>query len=165
MLDKETEKILLNKGDFQVNLFGEKVRTDERTKLFEKFVIPPFSVLDTRAGVWQSRKRSWVKGLTIKSELGRKETKSVGTWSGSVPGYYDKKAAVERELGEKLTNTEFEKEYLPRLLADSSLAFTNKGGILSIFDPVACELCYRWFCPDPPMHPRVYKEYLSRSLL
>jgi len=29
----------------------------------------------------------------------------------------------------------------------SALAFTDKGGILSIFDPVACELSYRWFCP------------------
>jgi len=146
-MDEDTKKTLLNKGTYTENLFGEKVRTDERSKLFEKFVIPPFSVLDTRSGYWQSRKRSWVKGLTIKSELGRKDTKAMGTWSGSVPGYYDKKAAVERELGEKLTPAEFEKEYLPKLLADSALAFTDKGGILSIFDPVMCELAYRWFCP------------------
>ena len=147
-MDEETRKILANEGDYQINLFGERVRIDEKNKLFEKFVIPPFSVLDTRQGYWQDRKRAWIRGLKIQSELGRNKTKAMGTWSGSVPGYYDKKAAVERELGESLTNTQFETKYLPILLANSSLAFTDKGGILSIFDPVACELMYRWFCPD-----------------
>lgn len=147
MLDENTKNILLNKGDYLTNLFGERVRVDERSKLFEKFVIPPFSVLDTRQGYWQSRKRSWVKGLKIQSELGRSKTKAMGTFSGSVPGYYNKKKAVERELGVKLTLQEFEKNYLPKLLESSSLSFTDKGGVLSIFDPVMCELMYRWFCP------------------
>jgi DNA modification methylase len=146
-MDEDTKKILLNKGDFQVNLFGERVRIDERKKLFEKFVIPPFSILDTRQGYWQDRKKAWIRGLKIESEVGRSQTKSMGTFSGSVPGYYDKKAAVERELGVKLSNKEFESDYLPKLIENSSLAFTDKGGILSIFDPVMTELCYRWFCP------------------
>ena len=147
MLDKQTKDILLNKGTTQVNLWGEKVRIDEKAKLFQKFVIPPFSVLDTRSEYWQNRKKAWIRGLSIKSEMGRSSTKTMGTYSGSVPGYYDKKAAVERELGIQLTNQEFQLNYLPQLLADSCLAFTNKGGILSIFDPVCCELMYRWFAP------------------
>lgn len=146
-MDEETKKVLLNKGDYQVNLFGERVRLDERAKLFKKFVIPPFSILDTRQGYWQNRKKAWVRGLGIKSEIGRSKTKAMGSYSGSVPGYYQKKEAVEREIGVRLTNQEFEKDYLPQLLTTSSLAFTDKGGILSVFDPVACEMCYRWFCP------------------
>jgi len=38
---------------------GEK---EEYNKLEDKFVVPPFSVLDTRQGYWQDRKRYW-KGL------------------------------------------------------------------------------------------------------
>jgi ParB-like chromosome segregation protein Spo0J len=40
------------------------------SKLIDKFIIPPFSVLDTRQGYWQDRKRQWLS-LGIKSELGR----------------------------------------------------------------------------------------------
>jgi ParB-like chromosome segregation protein Spo0J len=39
-------------------------------KLADKFIVPPFSVLDTRQGYWQERKRAWI-ALGIKSELGR----------------------------------------------------------------------------------------------
>ena len=39
-------------------------------KLSDRFLIPPFSVLDTRQGIWQDRKRWWLS-LGIKSELGR----------------------------------------------------------------------------------------------
>jgi hypothetical protein len=38
--------------------------------LAEKFLVPPFSVLDARQGYWQDRKRAWL-ALGIKSELGR----------------------------------------------------------------------------------------------
>ena len=42
----------------------------ERNKLQDRFIIPPFSVLDTRQGYWQDRKRKWI-ALGIKGELGR----------------------------------------------------------------------------------------------
>lgn len=40
--------------------------------LAQRFVVPPFSVLDARQGYWQDRKRAWIS-LGIKSELGRGE--------------------------------------------------------------------------------------------
>ena len=40
--------------------------------LAEKFMIPPFSVLNAREGWWQDRKRAWL-ALGIQSELGRGE--------------------------------------------------------------------------------------------
>lgn len=40
--------------------------------LAERFIVPPFSVLDARQGYWQDRKRAWIS-LGIKSELGRGE--------------------------------------------------------------------------------------------
>lgn len=38
--------------------------------LSERFLVPPFSVLDARQGYWQARKREWLS-LGIQSELGR----------------------------------------------------------------------------------------------
>lgn len=38
--------------------------------LTEQFIVPPFSILDTKQGYWQTRKRAWMS-LGLKSELGR----------------------------------------------------------------------------------------------
>ena len=49
----------------------ENGNADEaRTTLAERFLVPPFSVLDARQGYWQDRKRAWL-ALGIQSELGR----------------------------------------------------------------------------------------------
>jgi hypothetical protein len=39
-------------------------------KLADKFLVPPFTVLDARQGYWQDRKRAWLS-LGIQSEVGR----------------------------------------------------------------------------------------------
>jgi hypothetical protein len=54
--------------NLKVDLFGEPII--ENVLLRKKFLEPPFSVLDTKGGDWQNRKREW-KTLGIKSELGR----------------------------------------------------------------------------------------------
>ena len=52
----------------QKDLFGNDVITDELLR--DKFIEPPFSILDTKSGNWQRRKKLWLaKG--IKSEVGR----------------------------------------------------------------------------------------------
>lgn len=43
---------------------------EKRATLSDRFLVPPFSVLDARQGYWQERKRQWL-ALGIKSELGR----------------------------------------------------------------------------------------------
>ncbi len=53
------------------NLFGEEVPID--LLLRDKFIEPPFSVLDTKQGGWQNRKRKWAE-LGIKGEVGRDST-------------------------------------------------------------------------------------------
>ncbi len=51
-----------------IDLFGNEIIED--VLLRDKFIEPPFSVLDTKSGNWQKRKRKWIaKGL--KSEVGR----------------------------------------------------------------------------------------------
>lgn len=44
---------------------------NQRGNLQERFIVPPFSVLDTKQGYWQDRKRIWK--TIIKSEEGREE--------------------------------------------------------------------------------------------
>lgn len=41
-----------------------------RKTLQERFIVPPFSILDSRQGYWQDRKKAWM-ALGIKSEVGR----------------------------------------------------------------------------------------------
>jgi len=50
------------------DLFGNVIIKDELLR--DKFIEPPFSILDTKSGNWQKRKKLWInKG--IKSEVGR----------------------------------------------------------------------------------------------
>jgi len=48
-----------------------------RATLAERFLVPPFSVLDARQGYWQARKSAWI-ALGIQSELGRGENANPG---------------------------------------------------------------------------------------
>jgi DNA modification methylase len=50
------------------DLFGNEIVTDPILR--EQFIEPPFSVLDTKSGNWQRRKKLWAS-LGIKSEVGR----------------------------------------------------------------------------------------------
>lgn len=80
--------------------------------LAERFVLPPFTQLDARSGVWQERKKLWLQ-MGLKSEAGR----TARTFA---------KAAGKDEVSQKL--------------------LAMSGG-QSVFDPVLCEMAYRWFCP------------------
>ena len=51
-----------------------KANAEPNAKLSDRFGVPPFSVLDTRQGYWQDRKRQWL-AMGIKSELGREHLK------------------------------------------------------------------------------------------
>lgn len=85
--------------------------------LADKFGVPPFSVLDRRGGEWQDRKRQWGR-LGIQSEIGRDSIVNrlnIG----------DNGLALMLRSGAKGTGVP---------LADG----------ISVFDPVVCELAYRW---------------------
>ena len=51
-----------------LDLFGNEIITNPLLR--DKFMEPPFSVLDTKGGAWRNRKREW-KRLGIESHLGR----------------------------------------------------------------------------------------------
>lgn len=70
--------------------------------LFDRFMVPPFSVLDARGGWWQDRKRAWID-FGIEGELGREDKPR--TWYIGEPGantgqmMVDEGAAEERRHG------------------------------------------------------------------
>jgi DNA modification methylase len=70
------------------DLFGNDVSNNPLLR--DRFIEPPFSILDTKGGGWQARKRQW-KQLGIQSHLGRGAECNVKTMSGLTPEEYEKK--------------------------------------------------------------------------
>lgn len=127
--------------------------------LATKFLEPPFSVLDTRGGRWQQRRQSWLS-LGIKSELGRglEAGGSVAEPGGqgsdlAGPMRARMTSGDGRELQPGKGNAR--SDYGAYQSGDAR-AFSNdlmKGNEgpaagISIFDPVLCELAYRWWAPE-----------------
>lgn len=104
--------------------------------LTERFLVPPFSVLNAREGWWQDRKQSWIN-LGIQSEIGR-DSELLFNKSSQSAAVYSKKNAYEAKIGRKVSWEDFFQAY-PDLKTMSTT---------SIFDPVLCELAYRWFSPE-----------------
>lgn len=103
---------------YGTDFFGKAIRPPSKGTMSDHFILPPFSVLNAREGVWQSRKRRWLN-LGIEGEIGRDATEAVGNLFESFNKY-------DKDLGKNSNRKEF---------------------TTSIFDPVLCELMYKWFCP------------------
>jgi hypothetical protein len=134
--------------------------------LATKFLQPPFTVLDTRKGDWQERRRSWLS-LGIRSELGRGAhvydtgasregglTQTMAAGLGRPEGTVRERLAMERQnqagyryaerglLSKATERKGFGADYDT---ANGENAWGGSG--TSIFDPVLCELAYRWWAP------------------
>lgn len=111
----------------------------QTSSLVERFGLAPFTVLDARAGAWQSRKQAW-KDLGIKSEVGRDDDLLWASPQSKFANWYEIKNQADSDAGRKLPDAEVIASHGERLIE-----FSDSGA--SIFDPVLCELLYRWFCP------------------
>lgn len=126
----------------QEAMFGDLAATAPSALLTSRFVVPPFSVLDSRAGYWQARKAQWL-ALGIRGELGRGDDL---LYAGAIQDF----DYVRRREGTKPPAT-------PKMAAPLLYTGTAQAGLnaiagttyqgTSIFDPVLCEIAYRWFCP------------------
>ena len=65
--------------------FWEGCEIDNGGELLKKFIVPPFSILDTKQGYWQERKRQWLS-IGLQSELGRAGLANTCV-GGNVPDY------------------------------------------------------------------------------
>lgn len=135
--------------------------------LAERFMVPPFSVLNAREGWWQDRKRAWL-ALGIQSELGRGAPIVPAIPGGGSPrpaADYGKSKArgdgrgkaadarafdggirkIDRGAKTRAADARTFGQDLMRGEGRSEAQATGTG--TSIFDPVLSEIAYRWFCP------------------
>ena len=117
---------------------GEDAREAAAGTLQQRFGLFPSSVLDTRRSWWQERKRAWL-ALGVRSELGRGDDLLSMPVQMRDPAFYAKRTAKEAELGREISTEEFREEFW----SEAEATFIGT----SIFDPVLCEIAYRWFCP------------------
>ncbi|MGD1467177.1 ParB N-terminal domain-containing protein [Vibrio harveyi] len=110
-----------------------EVPQGKKGSLADKFIIPPFSVFNSRKGWWQQRKRAWLD-MGIQSEIGRSDMLNITSLNQN---QYTEKNEIEKKLGRKLTIEEYKTKYSKINMMPTS----------SVFDPVLTELCYEWFCP------------------
>lgn len=107
--------------------------TGPNPSLAERYLAVPFSLLDARTGWWRDRKAAWL-ATGIQSELGRSDQLLFAT-SAQPPATYAAKNAFEAALGRKATWAEFAQAHPDQIKQQGT----------SVFDPVLCELVYRWF--------------------
>lgn len=62
----------------------------------------------------------------------------------SDPSFYTKKTAVEKQLGREISIEEFRRDHYKREEQDLGQSQSVQTGT-SVFDPVLCEIAYRWF--------------------
>ncbi|QCO07411.1 ParB N-terminal domain-containing protein [Azospirillum argentinense] len=105
--------------------------------LSARFGVSPFTVLNAREGWWQERKRAWLS-LGIKSEIGRGEDLLFNQSAQSQAVY-----GLKNEMRERLGREPAWED----VLDEAKRRGVSIMGQTSIFDPVMCELAYRWFCP------------------
>jgi hypothetical protein len=132
-------------------------------------MIPPFSVMNAREGWWQDRKRAWL-ALGIKSELGRGGGAATPPPPPTVTRNADGTLNYGGTDGQAARfDTQRQPNACPggapmpmdRAKNKAKGAGGGDGGNgeayvptegptasgTSIFDPVLCEIAYRWFCP------------------
>ena len=129
----DAELIVAEVGEVVCEEWGVELKDEEHEsltnpkKLSDRFIIPPFSVLDTKQGAWQQRRNYWLS-LGIKSEIGR-DSMALNFSSGI------KDSSV--VSGSGLNWSESTKDMVAKI--------AGKSDGVSIFDPVLCELAYQWF--------------------
>jgi hypothetical protein len=121
-------------------MFDNKEKFDPviPSTLTERFIIPPFSIFDSRQGYWQERKKAW-HSLGFDSQETREDIELVAK-SGQSPAIYALRNTMRDQLGR-------DPDW------DEIIAYAKEKGMhlyegASIFDPVLTEICYKWFCPE-----------------
>lgn len=126
--------------DLAAGGFGGDGEQEEGTKLEDRFIVPPFSILDTRKGYWQERKRMWRHTIGDYGES-RNDT-LIKSPELKYKDIYQKSAKKRKELGISFP------EYLEKFVSKEELAKADATVLsqgVSILDPVLSEIIVRWF--------------------
>ena len=114
----------------------------ENGSLHDRFVVPPFSILDTRKGYWQARKKMWREAIGDMG--GTRNDKLITSPEIKYKDLYLSTRKHREELGIGFG------EYLEKYVSDEVKEREAKKVLsqgVSLFDPVLSEICCKWFTP------------------
>lgn len=110
--------------------------------LNDRFIIPPFSILDTRKGYWQDRKKKWRNTI---GDMG--ESRNDILLSSPEVKYknlYLKTREHRKTLG--ISFSEYLDKYVSEEVKQKEAQKVLSAGV-SLFDPVLVEIICKWFTP------------------
>lgn len=111
--------------------------------LNDTFIIPPFSILDSRQGYWQARKKMWRE---IIGDMGQsRQGKLIQSIEMQYKDLYTKTAEHRKSLG--ISFREYLEKYVPEEVKQHESQKVLSTGV-SLFDPVLAEILCRWFTPE-----------------
>ena len=151
----------------------ELIPLNQMNKLQRLFVVPPFSVFDTMTAYWRHRKKEWL-ALGLKSDLGRGVEIEDGrklapgggeeAWLGGEPTKSSSKYHACPGTGPMIMDRPPPDGWRPSMISKDTVTASQRQEKLwkvarkknfkepeeqlsgtSIFDPVLCEIMYRWF--------------------
>lgn len=129
-------------GDGSGSGNGDGSGADETKSLNDAFVVPPFSIFDSRQGYWQERKKMWRERIGDMAES--RTAKLVQSVEMRYKDLYTRTMKHRKELG--ITFKEYIEKYVPKEVLEHEDKKVLSQGV-SIFDPVLSEICCKWFTP------------------
>lgn len=121
---------------------GQSGSGEDTKSLNDTFVIPPFSIFDSRQGYWQERKKMWRERI---GDMGESRTaKLVQSLEMRYKDLYTRTMKHRKELG--INFKEYLEKYVPEDVREREDKKVLSQGV-SLFDPVLSEICCRWFTP------------------
>ena len=138
--DKFDSMDLVDWGLTKLEEHKVKKTAEDHASLFDKFVIPPFSILDTRQGYWQDRKKQWKAIIGGNGET-RQDT-NMKSPELKYKTIYERSKVRRLELGITFA------EYLDRFVSEEEKRKAEAQALgtgTSMFDPVLAEIIVRWF--------------------